>query len=195
MATGSGGKIRDFDDATIKMIQNSTLGAIEVRNNDTTVIQHDVFLAAERHASDVAPEDPDGRQLVIGIDADDAVIAGGPADDTVVAGLGHDQTLTGGGGGDVFVLSATGVHDTITDFSPADDTLQFAMSAADFRITAAPDGHAVIQYGDDVVDLLGVAPRQLSQANFDLPAGSNTGGQDRESHFGGDSGHHRMFDH
>jgi len=164
-----------FDDATIKMIQNTTLGDIEVRNNDTTVIQHDVFLAAERHASNVAPADPDGRQLVIGIDADNAVIAGGPADDTIVAGLGRYQTLTGGGGGDVFILSATGVHDTITDFSPADDTLQFAMSAADFRITAAPDGHAVIQYGDDVVDLLGVSPHQLSQANFDLRAGSNTG--------------------
>ena len=132
---------------------------------------------------------------MIGVDADNAVIAGGPADDTIVAGLGHDQTLTGGGGGDVFVLSATGVHDTITDFSPADDTLEFAMSAADFRITAAHDGHAVIHYGDDVVDLLGVTPRQLSQANFDLPAGSNTGGHNRESHVGGDSGHHRMFDH
>jgi Ca2+-binding RTX toxin-like protein len=123
------------------------------------------------------------------------VIAGGPADDTIVAGLGNNQTLTGGGGGDVFVLSATGVHDKITDFSPADDTLKFAMSAADFKITAARDGHAVVHYGNDVVDLLGVTPRELSQANFVLPAGTDTGGHTRGANIGGDSAHHHFFDH
>jgi hypothetical protein len=87
------------------------------------------------------------------------------------------------------------VHDTITDFSATDDTLKFAMSAADFRITAAQDGHAVIHYGNDAIDLLGVTPRELSQANFDLPAGSSTGDQNRGQHIGGDSGHHGIFDH
>jgi hypothetical protein len=166
-----------------------------MRDTDTKVAQADAFVAADRHGSDTVAEDPASPQLVIGIDADNAVIAGGPADDTIVAGLGNAQMLTGGGGGDVFVLGVSGVHDTITDFSPADDTLRFAMSPADFRITAAHDGHAVIHYGNDVVDLLGVAPRELSQANFDLPAGSNMGGQNRGPHIGDDSGHHRMFDH
>ena len=181
-----------FDDATIKMIQKSTLGAIEVRNNDTTVIQHDVFLAAERHASNVAPADPDGRQLVIGIDADNAVIAGGPADDTIVAGLGRYQTLTGGGGGDVFILSATGVHDDHRLLACRRHTaIRHVGRRSDLIVLLV--GHYVTRIPFD--DLLGVAPHQLSQANFDLPAGSNTRSHDRESHFGGDSGHHRMLDH
>jgi Animal haem peroxidase len=184
-----------FDQATINQIANTTLSDIIMRDTDTKVAQADAFVAADRHGSDTVAEDPASPQLVIGIDADNAVIAGGPADDTIVAGLGNAQMLTGGGGGDVFVLGVSGVHDTITDFSPADDTLRFAMSPADFRITAAHDGHAVIHYGNDVVDLLGVAPRELSQANFDLPAGSNMGGQNRGPHIGDDSGHHRMFDH
>ena len=51
-------------------------------------------------------------------------IAGGPGNDTLNGGLG-DDTLTGGLGQDVFsftvLLNST---DTITDFSPANDTLQ-----------------------------------------------------------------------
>jgi peroxidase len=184
-----------FDQATINQIANTTLSDIITRDTDTKVAQTDAFVAADRHGSDTVAEEPASPQLVIGVDTEHAVIAGGPADDTIVAGLGNDQTLTGGGGSDVFVLGVNGVHDTITDFSPADDTLKFAMSAADFRITAAHDGHAVIHYGNDVVDLLGVTPRLLNQANFDLPAGSNMGSQNRGLHIGGNSEHHRFVDH
>ena len=67
-----------FDDATKQQIQNTTLGDIEERNNDTTALQPDVFIAAERHASDVAPEDPNEAQLVIGVNVDGALINGGP---------------------------------------------------------------------------------------------------------------------
>jgi len=119
---------------------------------------------------------------VIGVNLDNATIAGGPADDTIVAGLGQSQQLTGGGGSDVFVFSATGVHDTITDFSPADDKLDFTMKASDFAITAARDGHAVVHYAGDTVDLLGVTPRQLNHTDFTLPFGS---GHQTRTGFGG----------
>ena len=158
-----------FDDATAQQIQNTTLGDIETRLNDTTVIQHDVFTAAERHPSDVAAEDPEGPQLVIGVNDDGAEISGGPADDTIVAGLGQNQMMTGGGGTDVFMVGDTQPQTvTITDFT-ADDKLGFMMKASDFNVMAADDGHAVVQYGGDTVNVMGMTPADLTQANFVMP--------------------------
>jgi peroxidase len=161
-----------FDQATKQQIGNTTLSDIIMRNTDANAVQADAFEAADRHASDTAAEDPAAPQLVIGIDADNAVVAGGAADDTIVAGLGDNQTLTGGGGSNLFILNGTGAHDTITDFSTTQDKLQFTMSATDFEVTAA-DGHAVVHYGNDVIDLLGVKPHEVSQANVILPGGTD----------------------
>jgi hypothetical protein len=78
------------------------------------------------------------------------------------------------------------VDGIVTDFSP--DKLEFTMSADDFRVTAADDGHAVIRYGDDVVNLLGVTPRQLSHANFMPPSGSDTAQQTCSGSSGSEGG-------
>jgi peroxidase len=164
-----------FDPATTAQIANTTLSDIIERDTDTAVAQADAFVAADRHSSDVAAEDPAAPQLVMGIDADNATISGGPADDTIVAGLGQDQQLTGGGGNDVFVFNTGGLRDTITDFSPADDKLEFTMTAHDFSLTAAGDGHAVVHYDGDTIDLPGVAPRQLTHDDFILPSDGGRG--------------------
>ncbi len=166
-----------FDQATTDKIAGTTLSDIILRNTDTNMAQPVAFVAADRHSSDTEPEEPDGRQLVIGIDDDDAVVAGGLEDDTIVAGLGQNQTLTGGGGSNVFVFMSDGVHDTVTDFSPELDKLKFTLSADDFSVMAAGDGHAVIHYAGNVLDLLGVKPDDLSEKNFALPSGSNTAQQ------------------
>jgi peroxidase len=158
-----------FDDATVQQIYNTTLGGIEVRNNDTAVIQGDVFTAAERHPSDVAAEDPEAPQLVMGVDDNGAEIAGGPENDTIVAGLGQDQTLTGSGGTDVFMVGDIQPQTvTITDFA-SDEKLGFMMKASDLNVTAAPDGHAVVQYGNNTINVMEMAPADLSQANFVMP--------------------------
>ena len=57
---------------------------------------------------------------------------------------------------------------TIIDFA-SDDKLGFMMKASDFIVTAAPDGHAVVQYGNNTVNMMGMAPADLSQANFVMP--------------------------
>lgn len=160
-----------------------------------------MFVAAERHSSDVAAAEPDGPQLVIGIDADDAVISGGPADDTIVAGLGQNQVLTGGAGSDVFMFIGTDQNATITDYSPETDKLEFTMSADDLRVTQADDGHAIVHYGGNTINLLGVMPSDLAQASFILPDGQTTrwhdggGWHDKPRQFGDDFSGHGDFHH
>ena len=163
-----------FNQSTIKQIENTSLSDIITRNTDIKNAQDDAFVAAQRVSATVTPENPDDPQLVIGGNTNGETITGGPADDTIVAGLGHDQRLTGGGGTDTFVFNAGYGNDTITDFAPQ-DTVQFTMTAADFRVTAT-HGHAVAHYDGHTINLLGITPDQLSRSNFILPDSSSRGG-------------------
>jgi peroxidase len=157
-----------FDPATAQQIQNTTLADIITRNTDTGAVQPDVFVAAQRHIADVAPEHPSAPQLIIGGNNDNASISGGPADDTIVAGLGQNQILTGGGGSNVFVFNGNTADDTIADFSPTADKLEFSqMTMADLTVSAASsDGHAEVKYGGNTINLLGVSPDQLDCSNY-----------------------------
>lgn len=162
-----------FDQNTVNQIQNTTLSDIITRNTDTTVVQADAFVATQRHSSDVAAADPTAPQLVIGVNDDNATIAGGPADDTIVAGLGQNQTLTGGGGNDTFVFTAAGnATDTISDFTTS-DIVRFTMIANDFNVTCVANGQAAVTYDGNTINLNGVNPDQLTASNFVLPSGAS----------------------
>jgi peroxidase len=173
----------NFDPATARIIANTTLGDIIERDTGTTVEQQNVFIAEQRHASDVAADDPTAAQLVIGVDDAGAKISGGPANDTIVAGLGLHQILTGGGGSDTFVFLGSGHKDTVSDFS-AGDQIQFqpgaadgsaapaTFSHADARITVSEfRGNAIVKYNGNTITLQGVDATNLSAGNFLLPPG------------------------
>jgi peroxidase len=157
-----------FSPQLMTRIQNTTLSDLIMRNTDTTAMQADAFVAAERHASDVAWSDPATPQLIIGVDADDAVIAGSPeADNTIVAGLGVNQQLTGGGPNNTFVFIGSGHHDTVTNFNPATDKLDFenTMTPMDFSnvgLSEAPDGSAIVELYGNTIQLTGVALAQVT---------------------------------
>jgi peroxidase len=161
-----------FSPALMSEIQNTTLSDLILRDTDTTAIQADAFVATERHASDVASPDPSKPQLVIGIDADGAVIAGSPGvANTIVAGQGLSQILTGGGTSDTFEFLGSGHYDTVTDFNPAVDTIDFegsaqAASFRDLTIHGNSAGGAVVAFGGNSVTLTGVDPASLSARNF-----------------------------
>jgi peroxidase len=92
-----------FDATTLQLIKQTTLADIILRNTDTKHIQDDVFLAYLRHTGvkgGVESDDPDARQLVIGMNGND-ILFGGPQDDFLFAGKGK-QTMTGGTGHDHF---------------------------------------------------------------------------------------------
>jgi len=146
-----------FDAATSQQVISTTLSDILSRNTGTPDMQADAFLAAQRHTSDVPAEDPAAAQLVIGIDADNAAIAGGPGDDTIFAGKGLHQTLTGGGGADVFVFANPGkIDDTITDFNPEDDKLDLRGLLPDVVHVGVDSAGAVVRVGGASIHLAGV---------------------------------------
>jgi Ca2+-binding RTX toxin-like protein len=108
--------------------------------------------------------------LVIGIDVDNAIVAGGPADDTIVAGLGTDQQLTGGDGHDDFVFRGPDNTVTITDFTLGSDTIDFGNTGhrpefSDLIIASSADGSAVVQLNGNVSSLSGVHPDVLSASD------------------------------
>lgn len=182
----------NFDPATAKLISQTTLGTIIQRDTGTPVEQQNVFVAQQRHASDVAPADPASAQLVIGVDADGASITGGPADDTIVAGHGLSQILTGGGGSNLFVYNGDGYSDTIADFNPAIDAIEFqpaqsadpgavtnfqalfaannaAVTVTDF--TNAADRLTTVSFNGNTIKLPGVHAADLQAGSFLFPPG------------------------
>ena len=161
-----------FSPTLMAQIENTTLSDLIVRDTDTTVMQADAFTATERRASNVAATDPTMPQLVIGIDAANAVIAATPGvANTLVAGAGANQTLVEARGGDVFVFQGAGHHDTVVGFHHGADAIDFeglgaGVTFANVVITATLDRSTVISVGGDVIVLAGVAANTLSPGDF-----------------------------
>jgi peroxidase len=161
-----------FSSTLMNQIQNTTLSDLIDRNTDTTVMQSDAFAATIRHSSDVASPNPAAPQLVIGVDDNNATIAGSPGvDNTIVAGLGTNQQLTGSGSTDTFVFLGSGHNDTVTDFNVNTDKLDFenTMTPADFSdvtITSGAAGSAVVQFDGNTVQVAGVLPSELGANQF-----------------------------
>jgi peroxidase len=156
-----------FSPPLMTQIQNTTLSDVIMRNTDTTAMQPDAFVATERHSSDVTAANPDAPQLVVGVDADNAVIAGSPdVDNTIVAGLGVNQQLTGGGSNNTFVFIGSGHQDTVADFNPDTDKLDFEntitpMDFSNVNLSETPDGWAVVEVNGNTIQLTGVSPSQV----------------------------------
>ena len=94
-----------------------------------------------------------GRDILIGLAGPD-VIVGGASGDILIDGAGAD-TLTGGLGADLFILSADGAVDSITDFERGVDRLDLSAwgrfySADALTITPTARG-AEIRYGQEVL--------------------------------------------
>lgn len=169
-----------FDPQTATMISQTTLGDIIERTTGTPAEQANVFVAQERHASNVAAADPSAPQLVIGIDQNAATIAGGTADDTIVAGNAVHQVLTGGGGSDTFQFNGSGhTQDQVSDWNSG-DVIQFQPTDQGTLFTNATigltdeNGGTMVQYDGNSIFLAGVKAASLTTANFLLPPGVTT---------------------
>jgi hypothetical protein len=94
-------------------------------------------------------------------------VVGSAYDDTIVGNEG-DNAVTGGGGRDVFRFMTDWGHDTVTDFDPATDLLDFnfrGVQGMDSLTIEAVDGGSMISAGGNTVFLPGVSPDQLTTDN------------------------------
>jgi peroxidase len=169
-----------FSPAVQQMISQTTLADIIERNTGTPAEQPNVFIEAQRVASnDLASTDPTMPVLVIGVDTPGATIAGNTQDNnTIVAGdtISH-QILTGGGGNnDVFQFDYSHQHDTITDWN-ATDTLQFQGDFADNATVDVTDFKfgTKISFDGSTITLPGVAASSLTANNFLFPPTGSPG--------------------
>jgi heme peroxidase len=156
-----------LDPTTVAMVKATSLSDIMERDTDTDVMQADAFLTAERHASNVAPEDPNAPQLVIGT-AGLANIRGGAADDTLVANNGA-SLMFGDRGNDTFVFEfGKKTIALVRDFHVGSDTLEIhgvnpATDFADVQVRSNPAG-TTVDIGQDHIQLLGVS--HVSASDF-----------------------------
>jgi len=147
------------------MVKNTSLSDIIERDTSTDVMQADAFLTAERHASNVAAEDPNAPQLVVGT-AGHATISGGSADDTLVANNG--ASLMGGGGDDTFVFDFNKNTTAVVRDFHSGDTLEInnatpAVDFSDLHITSH-DAVTSVDIGHDHIQLVGVS--HVSASDF-----------------------------
>ncbi|MCB5408458.1 calcium-binding protein [Pseudogemmobacter faecipullorum] len=98
-------------------------------------------------------------------------LSGGEGSDVLTDGPGEDR-LTGGGGADLFVLSADGMADVITDFQPGLDRLDLTgwsglrdFSAVEFLAT--PSG-AVLWFGAERLEIFSANGLPLSREELRL---------------------------
>jgi hypothetical protein len=98
----------------------------------------------------------------------------GPAPATAIVASVPNQTLTGGSGSNAFVFNFAGIgHDTVTNFHPATDTLEFGSAPftnAQVALNAMQDdghGNTVVTLdAHDAITLSGVLKAQLHASDF-----------------------------
>ncbi len=129
--------------------------------------------------------DPAGVTLTGGISgdtltggADSDIILGGYGDDTLAGAGGNDilsdgagtDTLTGGAGADLFILCGDGALDTVTDFDPAEDSLDLSSyhmlyDASQLDVTSTSWG-AILTYQDEVLHVYRAGGGALDASHF-----------------------------
>jgi Ca2+-binding RTX toxin-like protein len=109
-----------------------------------------------------------GADIVQGHDSADFLQAGA-GDDILRDGAGSD-TMTGGAGADVFILSADGTADTITDFTLGEDVIDLSnwsmlRDISQLTMTILANG-VEIRYGDELLTVYSADDNPIDYRSF-----------------------------
>jgi len=155
--------------AKLQVGANSTHWSAPVTDNHGGILIHDPPDDASAPTADGDAAPASGSQIVSGVVATDP----GPAPSTIVANA-LNQTLTGSSVSDTFVFNFIDVgHNTVTNFHPDTDTLQFSATIfanAQAALNATQDdghGNTVVTLdAHDTITLTAVLKAQLHTADF-----------------------------
>ncbi|MGL1861372.1 MAG: hypothetical protein OCC46_02485 [Pseudodesulfovibrio sp.] len=115
------------------------------------------------NAGDDVMDGGEGNDFMLGGAGDDHIsggdgndrMSGGDGNDTLIGGSGND-TMAGGSGGDVFVFDASSGNDTITDFNPLEDSLQFEGMDQNEVSMVVENGNTIVTFGETTITVIGV---------------------------------------
>ncbi|WP_426437758.1 nidogen-like domain-containing protein [Bradyrhizobium genosp. P] len=184
VGTGNVLDLRGFDAADDPVVASTGAGSFDSDTDTTSLVVTDqttsqsvtLKLAGDLSGSSwtVSDDQHDGVNIVDPpASGDKAGVDPEATSQTIVANV-PNQTLTGTGASNNFAFDFTGIgHDTVTNFHPTTDTLQFGsgiFANAQAALTAAHDdghGNTVITLdASDAIVLSGVAKAQLHAADF-----------------------------
>jgi len=171
--------VDSLGDAVVENVGEGTDKVIATVNNVT--LASNVEIGAVGLATGLTLTGNAGDNILFGASGND-VLNGGAGNDAFAAGAGNDvidggtgnDSMSGGAGDDTFVFSAAGFgNDTINDFNPAEDVLQFSPSLfANFQAAIANaqnvPGGTVIANGADTVMLANIAVSSLNSTNVQI---------------------------
>ncbi|MDB5637834.1 MAG: Ig family protein, partial [Bradyrhizobium sp.] len=178
--------LKGFDDASTVVTPDSTNASTVLTITDATHTVADntalniTLLGDYTNSTFAHSSDSNGGVLIVDPRASSGPVGPvvvhdpGPAASNTIVASAPNQTLTGGGISDTFVFNFAGVgKDTVTDFHPAADALQFSSSIfanAQAALNATQDdghGNTVVAIdAQDTITLTAVLKAQLHVADF-----------------------------
>lgn len=124
--------------------------------------RNDVFFGT---AGDDEMEGEEGNDYLLGNAGDDTLdggagndrIVGGTGNDSITGGAGNDL-MAGGTGHDVFIFDGSSGNDTITDFNPLEDRIEFdGVDMSEVSMSYDPvTGNTIMTFGENSITFTGV---------------------------------------
>jgi hypothetical protein len=162
-----GGVDEALSDEELEMLAAAGIGgaAPGMAYDGAGMVEAPAFLHKDSGRDDLLLEN-NGADAFAGAGTSDAMpgsseydtLYGDEGDDVLLGGVtdappGGGDVLAGGKEGDVFVFSGKGGNDTVTDFNPEEDKLQFVGANLENLSVDVIDGNTVIRLGDSIITL------------------------------------------
>lgn len=149
----------------VKMVNETSLSDIIVRNTEIEFLQDDVMLDYTRVVGTNEPDE-------LASDADHVLYVGLNANDIIESGASNDVIFSGDGDDHLVFLAGNG-HDVVRDFTPSHDQIDvsdYHISQAQLYLETYKEGSDTVIYlpGNNSITLANISPVELQDSDFIL---------------------------